>query len=155
VCIYRGAHNWYAGTQRKREDNQQCVMPLVLLRAFAYLTDLLLILSTQQHAISVSTCRVNTSRLSVSHAAELRCRRVRAHRDGAKKKVTCTINYIYPLTNRTLPTCTTFSEVLKFRAHWEHPPTTQHFLCVFCKLHGAFAKGTTSTPACITSPPFN
>jgi len=30
---------------------------------------------------SVSTCRVNTSLLSVSRTAELRCRRVRAHRD--------------------------------------------------------------------------
>jgi len=32
---------------------------------------LLLIVSTQQHVISVSTCRVNTSRLSVSRPAEL------------------------------------------------------------------------------------
>jgi len=59
-------------------------MPLVLLRAFAYLTDQILIVSNQQHVISVSTCRVNTSRLSVSRAAELRCRRVRAHRDEKK-----------------------------------------------------------------------
>jgi len=49
-------------------------MPLVLLRAFAYLTDLLLIVSNQQHVISVSTFRINTPRLSVSRAAELRCR---------------------------------------------------------------------------------
>jgi len=34
-----------------RENNQQCVMPLVLLRAFANLTDLILIVSTQQHVI--------------------------------------------------------------------------------------------------------
>jgi len=41
---------------------------------------LLLIVSTQQHVISVSTCCVNTSRLSVSRVTEC------AHRDGAKKK---------------------------------------------------------------------
>jgi len=35
-------------------------MPLVLLRAFAYLTDLLLIVSTQQHVISVSPSRAHT-----------------------------------------------------------------------------------------------
>jgi len=42
------------GTQvRMREDNQQCVMPLLLLRAFAYLTDLLLIVSTQHVILSL------------------------------------------------------------------------------------------------------
>jgi len=90
IYIYTGVH--ITGTQeRMREDNQQYVMPLVLLRAFAYLTDLILIVSTQQHVIYVSTCRVNTSLFTVSRAAELRCRRVRAHRDGAQEKeVTCT-----------------------------------------------------------------
>jgi len=35
VCVYTGVH--ITGTQvRMGENNQQCVMPLVLLRAFAY-----------------------------------------------------------------------------------------------------------------------
>jgi len=80
MCIYTGVH--ITGTQvRMGENNQQCVMPL---RAFAYLTDLILIVSNQQHVISVSTCRVHTSSLPVSRTAELRYRRVRAHRDEKK-----------------------------------------------------------------------
>jgi len=87
---YAGVH--ITGTQvRMRENNQQCVMPLVLLRALAYLTDLMLIVSNQQHVISVSTSRVNTSRLSVSRSAELRCRRVRAHREEKKSLAPPTI----------------------------------------------------------------
>jgi len=51
--LYTGVH--ITGTQvRMGENNQQCVMPLVLLRAFAYLTDLMLIVSNQHHVISVS-----------------------------------------------------------------------------------------------------
>ncbi|TNN42034.1 hypothetical protein EYF80_047808 [Liparis tanakae] len=45
------------GTQvRMRENNPQCVLPLVFLRAFAYLTDLMLIVSTAARHYNMSFC---------------------------------------------------------------------------------------------------
>jgi len=58
-------------------------MPLLLLRAFAYLTDLILIVSTQQHVISVSTVALTLLR-SPSRAPQSSDAGVCAH-IGTKK----------------------------------------------------------------------